>query len=123
MLIIITGNRTGKGNGERVIISLSEPFSASVRDAIEKVVDKLYHHKVIRISQGDDWICDNCKRKNITKIDNLQCQFCRRNGRKIVNGERVIKDRGKLIEGEIEEMFREQKLCPVCGLRECKCQS
>jgi hypothetical protein len=116
-LVIIIGNKTGKGNGERIIAS----DSSAVLDAVQI----LRNHPRIRICAADEWICDECHRSNRTKLEQTQCGYCRKIGRKFdSDGMRVFKNKSENIESMVRDLLIKQGKCTKCGLvlSKCKCE-
>lgn len=82
MLIAITGNKSGRGIGNRTILKTSsDEFDTIIRDKICEVVESLEHFKVIKIQLVEQWICSKCKNLCTTKMTSDRCSLCRCIGR------------------------------------------
>lgn len=115
-MVLIIGNKSGKGNGERIIVDESS--------AVLNAVLSLSKHNKIRISPADEWICDECKRSNRTKLNQVQCGYCKRVGRRFDSGGmRLFKNKSENIEGMVRDLLIKQGKCPDCGLLliDCRC--
>ncbi len=98
MILILIGNKRGKGNGKRAVLEFpSDLIPSESTDAIFfSHFNKLAVENIkIRIQIGQEWACSNCKVVSITSINAKQCPACKKN-KPVVNGEIVYDSKGKI---------------------------
>ncbi len=115
MILILIGNKKGKGNGKRAILEFSEEFIPSVN------TDKIFFEQFnrladecpkIRIQIGEERACSHCKSVLITKKDTTHCPACKQ--RRTKNDPDVL----------LKYYAHARGLCGECGevLKNCRCR-